>query len=340
MVRPEFSSSSSATVSTTRQAPSTSVVSTFAKCDIIDFTSQADNSSVQTVLYLKSISKIACFHQNGLITLYEADTHYPVKTFKAHSGAITASCFDGKKKRLITQYIGEIKIWDLTTIRFTQVSVINLEISIANSLEVFKKKNTLVVAGEYKCWKKPNQFDTMFLVDIETKDVLSTWKDWAVVQSTQKVRFGKGRYLLACGFSNGYLKLFSCDKKFNCIRIVKAHQTKINKLHVTRINQHPFCLTESDDKRIRLWNINSQLTALRTWNFPQKTIIGGTYYNHKVMILFQGTQVIFVNLIKGNMFKRVDVGVSGIARGLTFGRQPKVLAVLDINKLSFLGIKN
>ena len=317
-------------------------VATFSKCDVIDFASQADQGIILNILFLKNLNKIACFHQNGFVTLYEADTHYPVRTFKAHYGSINAACFNQKKKMLITQYIGEIKLWDLSNVRFNQVSVLNVDISIATSLDLIKKRNRLVVSGEHKCVRKPGFFDTLFLVDLEEKEVIAKWQDRSVVTSTQKVRYGKGKHLLACGFANGLLKMFSCESKFNCLRVVRAHQNKISKLHVTRINNHPYCITESDDKKIRLWNVNSSLVKLRTFTFPTKTIIGGTYYNHKVLILLQeaGTQVIFVNLLKGNVFKRVDVGVSTIKRGLTFGSDLKMVVVLDIAKMVFLGIKN
>ena len=316
--------------------------SVFNKCDVIDFTSQADQQPVLNILFLKNLNKIACFHQNGLVTLYEADTHYPVRTFKAHYGSITAACFNQKKKTLITQYIGEIKVWDLSNVRFNQVSVLNIDISIATSLDLLKKKNHLIVSGEHKCVHKPGFYDTLFLISVDGKEVLSKWQDRSVVTSTQKIRYGKGKHLLACGFANGLLKMFSCENKLNCLRVVKAHHGRISKLHVTRINNHPYCISESDDKKIRLWNVSSNLLKLRTFTFPTKTIIGGTYYNHKVLILMQeaGTQVIFVNLLRGNVFKRVDVGISTIKRGLTFGRSPKMVVVLDIAKLVYLGIKN
>ena len=319
-----------------------SVPSVFSKCDVIDFTSQAEQAKIQSLLYLKDLNKIACFHQNGLITLYEADTHYPARTFKAHNGGVTASYYHAKKKRLITQYIGEIKIWDLTHVRFNQLSAIIVDFSIPTAIELLKKKNRLIVAGEHKCWKTPNILDTMLLVDIESKETVAKWQDKSGILTMQKVRYGTGNYVILCGFANGLMKMFSCENKFNCLRSIRAHQGKINKLHVTRINDHPYCISESDDKKITLWNVNSKITSLRTFRFPQKTLIGGTYYNHKVLILIQeyGTQVIFVNLLKGNTFKRVDVGVSTITRGLAFGKTPKVAVVLDIAKLVYLGIKN
>jgi len=318
-------------------------LSRFSKCGVIDFVSQANQNSVQSLLYLKQIHKIACFHNNGFVTLYEADTHSPVKSFKAHCGAIANSYYHAKQNKLITQYGGEIKIWDLSTDRYTEISTVNVNFTVVNSVELLKKQNSLVVSGELRSLRKPEKFETMYQLDLVKGKIIGEWKDYAVVQTMQKIRYVKNKNLIGCGFTNGFIKLFSCNQNgFHCLLTVRAHADKVTKLHVTRINNHPYCISEGDDRRIRLWNVTSKLLSLRNFSFPQKKIIGGSFYQHRVLVLFEerGTEVLFLNLINGVIVKRIDIGVRSISKGVTLGNKEKVMLVLDIPKAVYLGIRD
>jgi len=318
-------------------------LSRFSKCGIIDFVSQASQNTVQSLLYLKHINKIACFHYNGFVTLYEADTHAPVKSFKAHCGPIANSYYHAKANKLITQYGGEIKIWDLSQTRYTEVATVNVSFTVVNSIELLKKQNTLVVSGEMKRLRRPEKFETLYQLDLGKNEIVGEWKDYALVQTTQKIRYAKNKYLIGCGFTNGYIKLFSCNQKgFHCLLTVKAHSDKVTKLHVTRINNHPYCISESDDGRIRLWNVTSKLLNLRNFFFKQKKMIGGSFYKHRVLVLFEerGTEVLFLNLLSGVVVKRIDIGVRSISKGITLGNKEKVMLVLDIPKAVYLGIRD
>lgn len=244
---------------------------------------------------------------------------------------------------MITQYGGEIKIWDLSKARYSEIALVNVSFSIVNSLELLKKKNTLVVAGELRSLRRPDKFETMYQVDLTKGKVVSEWKDYAVIQTTQKIRYAKDKYLLGCGFANGFIKLFSCVQGgFRCLLSVKAHTDKVTKLHVTRINDHPYCISESDDKRIRLWNVTSKLLSLRNFFFKQKRVIGGSFCQHRVLVLFEerGTEVLFINILSGVMIKKIDIGIRSITKGVTLGNKEKVMLVLDIPKAVYLGIKN
>lgn len=321
----------------------TDSLSKFSKCAVIDFVSQANSGPVHSLLYLKHIKKIACFHTNGFVTLYEADTHTPIKTFKAHCGAIANSYYHAKENKLITQYGGEIKIWDMSTARYTEIATVNVNFSIVNSIELLKKQNALVVSGELRSLRKPEKFETMYQVHLGKGEVIGEWKDYAVVQTMQKIRYMKNKNLVGCGFTNGFIKLFSCNQKgFHCLLSVKAHSDKVTKLHVTRINNHPYCISEGNDRRIRLWNVTSKLLSLRNFSFPQKKVIGGSFYKHRVLVLFEekGTEVLFLNLINGVVVKRIDIGVRSISKGITLGNKEKVMLALDIPKAVYLGIRD
>lgn len=318
-------------------------LSKFSKCGIIDFVSQATHNAIQSLLYLKHINKIACFHSNGFITLYEADTHVPVKSFKAHCGPIRNSYYHARANKLITQYGGEIKIWDMSQARYIEIATVNVNFTVVNSIELLKKQNMLVVSGEVKRLRQLEKFETLYQVDLGKSEIVGEWRDYALVQTTQKIRYAKNKYLVGCGFTNGYIKLFSCNKKgFHCLVTVKAHMDKVTKLHVTRINNHPYCISEGDDKRIRLWNVTSKLLNLRNFFFKQKKMIGGTFYQHKVLVLFEekGTEVLFLNMLSGAVVKKLSIGVGSISKGITLGNKEKVMLTLDIPKVVYLGIRD
>jgi hypothetical protein len=74
----------------------------YSKVHVTDFVSQADQTLIQTVHYLKKIDVIAFLHFTGLITLYDANTHLPIKTYRAQKGAITTCYFHATANRLYT----------------------------------------------------------------------------------------------------------------------------------------------------------------------------------------------------------------------------------------------
>lgn len=323
----------------TKESPS----KIFRKWDIIDFVSQADQMAIQTVLYLKRINLIACFHFDGLITLYEINTHRPVKTFKAHNGSITSTYFNSKESKLFTQYTGEIKVWDLKHNSFKELACFNVDYSIVYAIELFKKQGTLAVAGEWKGWGRPKKYSTLLLLDLKTEDVICEWKDTATIKSMQKIRYSasKRKYLIACSLTTGFIKLLTCTNGFRCIGMIKAHSEAITKLHITRINDHPFCISESDDKQVNLWNVTSSLRKVRHFEFKKKRLICGSFYRERVMVLVEeyGSKIYFVDIITGVFVREIEIAMQRrILKGITLGHIDKVLIVLDIPKVLYLGI--
>jgi len=105
----------------------------------------------------------------------------------------------------------------------------------------------------------------------------------------EKIRYNKwsGKYMIACGLSNGTIKILSCIKSFVCAYYVKAHSdlSPVTKLLVTRMGGHPYLVSESDTGTIRLWNITSRLVKLRNFFFEDRKLIAGTFYSSKVVVL-------------------------------------------------------
>lgn len=221
---------------------------------------------------------------------------------------------------------------------------INVEFSIVYSIALLKQANRLVVAGEWRTWKRPKMFNTLYLVDIKKDEVISEWKDTHIIRTMEKIRYNKkkGKYMIACGLSNGHVKILSCVKSFVCAYHVRANYENIpiTKLMITRMGGHPYLITEADTGTIRLWNISSRLIALRNFFFEERKLVAGTFYKSKVVVFIDeyGREVKFYSLLTGELIKMIDIGIRKIIKGITIGHSNKVLLMLDIPKVMYLGI--
>lgn len=105
----------------------------------------------------------------------------------------------------------------------------------------------------------------------------------------EKIRYNKGKckYMIACGLSNGGVRIMSCLHSFVCAYYIKANEdySPLTKLLVTRMGGHPYMITESETGIIRLWNISSRIIKLRNFFFKERKLLAGTFYKDRVMVL-------------------------------------------------------
>jgi WD40 repeat protein len=137
-----------------------------------------------------------------------------------------------------------------------------------------KKENAMVIAGETRGGEdRGKRFDVIYVIDTRTNKLLATWQDPKLIKDLQKVRYHKApntkrkKYLFAAGTEHGFLKLLSFKTKITCLFSIRAHEDSITKLHITRVNRHPYCISESDDNSIKLWNFTSTICLLRKLPF-------------------------------------------------------------------------